>query len=37
MPRHYVLGNHCICTLTKQQFEANTRATGSFEGFEARG
>lgn len=37
MPRHYVLGNHCVGTLTKQEFAANTRATGSFESFEAAG
>lgn len=37
MPRHYVLGNHCVGTLTKQEFAANTKATGSFESFEAGG
>ncbi|MEQ2007339.1 MAG: alkaline phosphatase [Limisphaerales bacterium] len=25
-PRHYVLGNHCVWTLTKQQFHANCAA-----------
>lgn len=28
MPRHYVLGNHCVGTLTKQEFAANTKAPG---------
>lgn len=37
MPRHYVLGNHCVGTLTKQEFAANTKATGGFETFEAGG
>lgn len=37
MPRHYVLGNHCVGTLTKQEFAANTKATGGFESFEAGG
>lgn len=37
MPRHYVLGNHCVGTLTKQEFAANTKASGSFESFEAAG
>ena len=37
MPRHYVLGNHCVGTLTKEEFTANTKATGSFESFEAGG
>ena len=37
MPRHYVLGNHCVGTLTKEEFAANTKATGSFESFEAGG
>jgi len=26
-PRHYVLGNHCVATLTKQEFAANTGAS----------
>jgi len=37
MPRHYVLGNHCVGTLTKQEFAANTRAGGGHESFEAGG
>lgn len=37
MPRRYVLGNHCVGTLTKQEFAANTKASGSFESFEAGG
>ena len=37
MPRHYVLGNHCVGTLTKQEFAANTKAAGVFESFEAAG
>lgn len=37
MPRLYVLGNHCVGTLTKQEFAANTKASGSFESFEAGG
>lgn len=27
MPRHYVLGNHCVTTLTKEEFAANTGAS----------
>ena len=26
-PRHYVLGNHCVATLTKEEFAANTGAS----------
>lgn len=37
MPRHYVLGNHCVGTLTKEEFAANTKASGSFESFDACG
>jgi len=37
VPRHYVLGNHCVGTLTKQEFAANTKASGGFESFEAGG
>ena len=37
MPRHYVLGNHCVGTLTKQEFAAHTQASGSHESFEAGG
>lgn len=35
MPRHYVLGNHCVGTLTKQEFAAHTKASGGHESFEA--
>lgn len=37
MPRHYVLGNHCVGTLTKEEFAANTKACGGFESIEAGG
>ncbi|MBE7497640.1 MAG: metallophosphoesterase [Verrucomicrobiaceae bacterium] len=37
MPRHYVLGNHCVGTLTKKEFAANTKASGTFESLEAGG
>lgn len=37
MPRHYVLGNHCVGTLTKQEFAANTKATGGHAVFEEKG
>ena len=37
VPRHYVLGNHCVGTLTKQEFAGNTKASGGFESFEAGG
>lgn len=37
MPRHYVLGNHCTGTLTKQEFAANTKASGCHESFETGG
>lgn len=37
MPRHYVLGNHCVGTLTKEEFAANTQASGGHESFEAGG
>jgi len=37
MPRHYVLGNHCVGTLTKQEFAANTKARGGHESFESGG
>ena len=29
MPRHYVLGNHCVTTLTKEEFAAHTGASKS--------
>lgn len=37
MPRHYVLRNHCVDTVTKQEFTAHTKAAGSFERFESGG
>jgi len=37
MPRHYVLGNHCVGTLTKQELAAHTKASGGHESFEAGG
>ena len=37
MSRHYVLGNHCVGTLTKQEFAANTKASSGHESFEAGG
>ncbi len=37
MPRHYVLGNHCVGTLTKQEFAANTKAAGGHAVFEENG
>ncbi|WP_395743935.1 metallophosphoesterase [Prosthecobacter sp.] len=37
MPRHYVLGNHCVGTLTKQEFAANTKAAGGHAAFEENG
>jgi len=37
MPRHYVLGNHCVGTLTKPEFAARTRSTGGHEVIEAAG
>jgi alkaline phosphatase len=37
MPRHYVLGNHCVGTLTKQEFAAQTQATGGHAAFEQNG
>ena len=32
-PRHYVLGNHCVYTLTKEEFLANSGAKRSFYSF----
>ena len=32
-PRHYVLGNHCVYTLTKEEFLANSGAEKSFYSF----
>src|SRR4029078_1910654 len=37
MPRHYVLGNHCVGTLTKAEFSQHTKGTGGHESFEAAG
>ncbi len=37
MPRHYVLGNHCVGTLTKQEFAAHTQATGGHGAFKESG
>lgn len=37
MARHYVLGNHCVGTLTKQEFAAHTNAPGGHAAFEENG
>lgn len=37
MPRHYVLGNHCVGTLTKQEFAAHTKGPGGHAAFEENG
>ncbi len=37
MPRHYVLGNHCVGTLSKTEFAENTAAAGGHEAFESGG
>ena len=38
MPRHYVLGNHCVATLTKAEFAAHTGAALSgYSSFEQNG
>ena len=37
MPRYYVLGNHCVGTLKKSEFAANTKGTGGHDRFEAGG
>lgn len=38
MPRHYVLGNHCVATLTKAEFAAHTGAALSgYSAFELNG
>lgn len=38
MPRHYVLGNHCVATLTKAEFAAHTGAALSgYSAFEQNG
>ncbi len=36
-PRHYVLGNHCVYTLTKEEFIANSGAQQSFYSFDQSG
>ena len=36
-PRHYVLGNHCVWTLTKQQFLDGCGASESYYSFDTRG
>ena len=35
--KHYVLGNHCVDTLTKEEFLAGVGATRSFESFDESG
>lgn len=37
MPRHYVMGNHCVGTLTKQEFAANTKTPGGHAAIEQNG
>lgn len=37
MPRHYVMGNHCVGTLTKQEFATHTQAAGGHAAFEQKG
>lgn len=37
MPRHYVIGNHCVGTLTKQEFAAHTASPGGHSSFEVGG
>ena len=37
MPGHYVLGNHCVGTLTKQEFAQHTKASGGHAVVEAGG
>jgi alkaline phosphatase len=37
MPRHYVLGNHCVGTLTKAEFAQHTKGTGGHDSFEVGG
>lgn len=37
IPRHYVLGNHCVGTLTKQEFAQHTKAPGGHAVAEAGG
>lgn len=35
--RHYVLGNHCVWTLTKEQFRDNSEARGTYYSFDREG
>ncbi len=37
MPRHYVLGNHCVGTLTKVEFAQHTKSTGGHASLEQNG
>jgi predicted phosphodiesterase len=37
MPRHYVLGNHCVDTLTKAEFAQHTKAAGGHSVVEVGG
>jgi predicted phosphodiesterase len=37
MPRHYVLGNHCVDTLTKAEFAEHTKAAGGHVALESAG
>ncbi|OAI56371.1 alkaline phosphatase [Verrucomicrobiaceae bacterium SCGC AG-212-N21] len=37
MPRHYVLGNHCVDNLTKAEFAQHTKASGGHAAFELAG
>jgi alkaline phosphatase len=37
MPRHYVLGNHCVGALTKAEFAQHTKAAGGHASFESNG
>jgi predicted phosphodiesterase len=37
MPRHYVLGNHCVGTLSKAEFALHTGAAGGHAAFELGG
>lgn len=36
-PRHHVLGNHCVQTLTKEQFMAQCGGTAPYYSFDVRG
>ena len=37
VPRHYVLGNHCVGTLTKGEFANHTQSSGGHGSFEIAG